>query len=295
MFQRLERQLTYPVNLKLNCADLSKESLDALPQDGIIAIASSKGTGKTKLIAKQVKNTGKALLATHRIALARHLCHRLDMDYRGDLDRINGQFITGSAYTLRVGFCVDSLLAINPETFRDCDLVIDEIVQVVRHLVTSSTCNRDGKRPALLARFAQLMRVARRVIVADADLNNATLDYLKALRGDGSECFLIHNNYQLPGVSRGISGEPGSQCDLQSASQGPPGFEAGRSPVCQYRFQELEQDAVPGLIETTAPEKRVLVINSETSGGEAEREFIQDPDSALLSEVIMTLSFAPPP
>ena len=280
IFQRLDRQLTYPVNLKLNCADLSKELLDALPQDGIIAIASSKGTGKTKLIAKQVKNTGKALLATHRIALARHLCHRLEMDYRGDLDRINGQFITGSAYTLRVGFCVDSLLAINPETFRDCDLVIDEIVQVVRHLLTSSTCNRDGKRPALLARFAQLVQVARRVIVADADLNNATLDYLKALRGEGSECFLIQNNYQLPGYPVKFLKSPNRSAicnqfltDLQDLNQG--------EVLLAHTDTKGLSKTLFELIRTTDPEKRVLLINSETSGGEAERAFIENPDNVL--------------
>ena len=280
MFQRLNQQLTYPINLQLNCADLSQESLSDLPKDGIIAIASAKGTGKTKLIAKQVTDTGKALLASHRIALARHLCHRLDMDYRGDLDRINGQFITGSAYTLRVGFCVDSLLAINPETFRDCDLVIDEIVQVVRHLLTSSTCNRNGKRPALLARFAQLMQVARRVIVADADLNNATLDYLKALRGEDSDCFLIQNDYQLQGYPVEFLESPDRSaiCDrllraIQNLNQGDVLYVNTDSKGLSKTLCQL--------IATTAPEKRVLVINSETSGGLLEQEFIQDPDRAL--------------
>ena len=282
MSQRLSQQLTYPVNLQLNCADLSCESLETLPQEGIIAIASPKGTGKTKFIAQQVADTPKALLASHRIALARHLCHRLNIDYRGDLDRVEGRFITGSAYTLRVGFCVDSLLAINPETFRGCDLVIDEIVQVVRHLLTSSTCNGDGKRPALLARFTQLIHVAKRVLVADADLNNATLDYLKALRGEDSECFLIHNDYQLQGypVQFLESSDRSAICDqllrdIQELHQGQVLYVSTDSKgLSKTLFQ---------LIGTTAPEKRVLVINSETSGGVVEQEFIQDPDRAIQS------------
>jgi hypothetical protein len=92
-------------------------------------------------------------------------------------------------------------LAIDPEKFRGCDLVIDEVVQVIRHLLTSSTCAKDGKRPALLARFRQLIQVARRVIVADADLDNATLHYLKELRGDDRPVFLIRNDYQPQGYA----------------------------------------------------------------------------------------------
>ena len=181
--QRLNQQLTYTANLELDCPDLSEIDLNLIPTEGIIAIASPKGTGKTKLISQQIIQSEKVLLASHRIALARHLGHRLELDYRGDLDRVGGQFITGSAYTLRVGFCVDSLLAINPAQFQGCDLVIDEIVQVIRHLLTSSTCNHNGKRPALLARFQDIIQAAKRIIVADADLDDATLDYLLKLRG----------------------------------------------------------------------------------------------------------------
>lgn len=105
----------------------------------------------------------------------RNLSYRLGLDYKGDLDKAQGKFITGAGYTLRIGFCVDSLLWFNPNDFAGCDLVLDEVVQVIRHLLTSSTCAKDGKRPALLARLRELVRVARRVIVADADLDNATL------------------------------------------------------------------------------------------------------------------------
>ncbi|NJM48828.1 MAG: hypothetical protein HC860_23860 [Alkalinema sp. RU_4_3] len=42
--------------------------------------------------------------------------------------------------------------------------MIDEVVQVLRHLLTSSTCRKDGKLPALLTRLRQLVQIARRVI-----------------------------------------------------------------------------------------------------------------------------------
>ena len=92
-----------------------------------------------------------------------------------------GRFITGSGYTLRVGTCVDSLLAINPSAFQGCDLVLDEVCQVLRHLLTSSTCNKQGKRPVLLMRFRELLRSARPVIIADADLDSKAIAYIQQL------------------------------------------------------------------------------------------------------------------
>jgi hypothetical protein len=196
IWQRLENRLTYTTHLHLNTHDLSTLSLASLPEEGILAIASAKGTGKTKFIAQTVQSTGQVLGAGHRVALMRNLCERLRLDYRGDLDRVQGQFINQAGYSLRIGFCVDSLLAIDPQKFQGCDLIIDELVQVLRHLVTSSTCAKDGKRPVLLARFKELVRVARRVIVADADLDNASLHYLQELRGQPNQLFLMRNDYQ---------------------------------------------------------------------------------------------------
>ena len=203
LWRCLENRLTLPPAISLKSNDLQTLQPGSIPDQGIIAIASAKGTGKTKLIGSliQAMNTedDPVLLAGHRIALMRNLCSRMGVDYRGDLDKVNGEFITAGGYTLRVGFVVDSLLAINPEKFRGCDLVIDEVVQVLRHLLTSSTCNKDGKRPALLARLHQLIQVARRVIIADADLNNAAIHYIQELRADGGRVFLIRNDFQPEG------------------------------------------------------------------------------------------------
>ena len=50
IWQRLTQRLTYPANLKLTTADLSTLELE-LPEEGILAIASAKGTGKTSRFA----------------------------------------------------------------------------------------------------------------------------------------------------------------------------------------------------------------------------------------------------
>jgi hypothetical protein len=278
IWQQLEHRLTYAASISVNTADLSTLNVDRIPERGIIGISSRKGTGKTKLTNKIVKTIKKVLAGGHRVALMRNLCERLKFDYRGDLDKVKGQFISDSGYALRIGFCVDSLLAIDPATFADCDLLLDEIVQIVRHILTSETCAKDGKRPALLARLHALIRSARRVIVADADLDNATLHYLQTLRGDDAPVFLIRNDYQAQGypvcfieatersviISRllndAASLEPGKMLFVSTDSIG--------TTIAQFLAKHL-------------PQLRVLLINSKTSGGVTEREFIATPDAVL--------------
>lgn len=288
--QRLSGRLTWSPSLALNVADLSTLEISSLPSTGIVAIVSAKGTGKTKLIAQQVADSEKLLVGGHRIALMRQLAERLDCHYLGDVDKAQGRFIAGGAYTLRLSFCVDSLLAFDPTQFADCDLVIDEVTQVIRHLLTSATCTKDGKRPALLAHLRTLLQTARRVIVADADLDNATLHYLKQLRADDSPIFLLRNDHQPDGYDvRFIDSSERSPVVadlLNSISHLQPG---------QAEYVATDSKALTKvlarLIAQQSPDVDLLILNSETIGGEAEAQFNRTPDLWLAQ----TMQQAPQP
>jgi hypothetical protein len=283
IWQHLCHRLTYPIDRRVTTQDLSTLNLQDIPGAGIVAIASGKGTGKTKFIAGAIAQTENVLSAGHRVVLMRNLCQRLRLDYRGDLDKANGRFFTGGGYTLRIGFCVDSLLAIDPQQFQGCDLVVDEVVQVLRHLLTSSTCAKDGKRPALLARFRDLVRSARRVIVADADLDNASLRYLQDLRGsDKAEdsVFLIQNDYQAAGYPVEFIECPSRSVIIKKLL-----LSAGKLPPDKALLVVTDTKKASKLIAAQLQKQyahlRILVINSETSSREAEREFITVPDEVL--------------
>ncbi|MBW4662314.1 MAG: DUF3854 domain-containing protein [Drouetiella hepatica Uher 2000/2452] len=283
IWQRLEGRLTYPAHLRLNAQDLSQLQWTDLPQTGILAIASGKGTGKTKLIAQTIQGQEKVLAAGHRVALMRNLSARLRLEYRGDLDKVKGQFITNAGYTLRMGFCVDALLAINPAQFAGCVLVLDEVVQVLRHLLTSSTCAQDGKRPALLARLRQIIAVAKQVIIADADLDNASIHYIQALRGEDHDVFLIRNDYQAEGYAARLI-----DCADRSAIVADLVDHMGTVAPGQLPFvvtdSKAMSKAIARLLLKQCPDLRVLLINSETSSGELERSFMQSPDVVLEQE-----------
>ena len=287
LWQALDNRLSIKPAIRLKAHELTALSPESVPETGVVAIAAAKGTGKTNLIGELVAGKDKALLAGHRISLMRNLSERCGVNYRGDLDKQGGRFIAGDAYTLRVGTCVDSLLAITPDAFRGCDLVLDEVCQVLRHLLTSSTCNKDGKRPVLLALFSELLQAARRVIIADADLDNAAINYIQQLRGDGSRPFLIRNDYQAPGYAvRFIESADASAITgelLRDLQAGLRVYVATDSKRASKRIHRL--------IKELKREIPALLINSETSGGADVRSFMEAPDrylSAIAPQAVVT-------
>jgi hypothetical protein len=273
----LSKQLTLRPAKVVEVQDLSTVQFDELPTTGIIGIASPKGTGKTKCIAGLLRPEDVVALATHRVCLGRNLCSRVGIHWRGDLDKVQGQFITGDAYTLKVGFCVDSLLAIDPDHFSRCVLVIDEVVQVMRHLLTSSTCRKDGKLPALLTRLRQLVQSASRVIIADADLDDATLHYLVELRGDRQPVYLIRNDLKQEGYRVNF---------IQAPNDTPAIAKLVEAVQRQERiFVTTDSKAASKRLAKLLTQLNVsfLLINSETSGGADEQAFIANPDTELES------------
>ncbi|MEM7770421.1 MAG: plasmid replication protein, CyRepA1 family [Cyanobacteria bacterium P01_A01_bin.37] len=281
LWQRLDAQLNTPATLQTHTADLSSLAPETMPSGGIIAIASSKGTGKTKLQSQLVDAEVGAIAPSHRVTLSRNFCHRLGLDYRGDITGTKQTgTVTDGVYRIGIGLCVDALLSINPEHFVGRDLFIDEVVQVLRHLLTSSTCAKDGKRPALLARFHALVKVARRVIVADADLNTAVLRYLQDLREDDVPIFLIQNAYQPPGYPVDFIEAPDrtviTQRLLYDVSSPTPG-----KAYLVVTDSKSSSKTLSTLLENHRPGIRVLLINSETSSGPDERSFIENPDAVL--------------
>ena len=286
--QYLRRQLTYDTAQIVHAADLSTVSLEHLPKDGIWAIVAPKGTGKTKFIAVNLPKEGKVALATHRVCLGRNLCQRLNIHWRNDLDKVHGEFIAGDGYTLRVGFCVDALLAIDPEKFQGCTLVIDEAVQVFRHLLLSSTCRKGGKLAALLDRLKAIIQTSKLIILADADLDDATLDYVSSLREVKKPIYLIRNDIEVKGYDTDFieaTNPSGTIVLLNKAVE-----------LRQRVFLTIDSKAGSLTLKKQLEKlgAKILLINSETSGGEVEQRFIANPDQFLANDPTWDVVIATP-
>ena len=309
LWQALDNRLTIGSSCGLKAQTLTVLTPQTMPQQGILAIAAAKGTGKTNLINSLIESQPKVLLAGHRISLMRNLCERCGVDYRGDLDKQDGRFITGSGYTLRVGTCVDSLLAIDPNAFEGCDLVLDEVCQVLRHLLTSSTCNQQGKRPVLLSRFRQLIQAAQRIIIADADLDDHAIRYIQQLRSQpihhnldaeatlpshaANQLFLIRNTFKPPGYSVRFIQAPDSSAItaelLHDLRNGDRIYIATDSKRGSKRIHHLIKELQTQLKQ----ESSNLLLNSDTSGGDTERAFMENPDLHLSSVILQAVTGSP--
>ncbi|MGA9377996.1 MAG: plasmid replication protein, CyRepA1 family, partial [Phormidium sp.] len=271
-----QASLTIPATVKLNVADLSTIGLE-LPQTGIIAIASGKGTGKTKLIAQVTAENERLLSLTHRIFLGRSLAERLGYTWRTDADKGNGYYIDENGFpTWRLGLCVESLLGIRPFQFVGATVVIDEVCQVFRALLTSSTCNKEGRRPAILARFEEIIKVAGRVIIADADLDNFVVDYVKALRGE-DEVFLIQNQYQTSGYCCTIY----NSLDDSSIIADTVEMATGGKRLFIATDSLKSSNVLVNLLESGVKRDRILVINSETVNLSEQREYVRQINEKL--------------
>lgn len=195
---RQSYRLTYKADLRLNQRYL--ETLP-FPASGLVAIKSAKNTGKTtalKPLIHQAMRSGRPILViTHRIQLGRNICSRIGVDWIEKLQQSETRGLLG------YGLCVDSLhptsqARFNFEDWRGAIVVLDEVEQVIWHVLNSSTCYKN--RVAILQTLAELIHfvlsTAGLVIAQDADLSDVAIDYLKALANIPIEPWVVVNDWK---------------------------------------------------------------------------------------------------
>jgi hypothetical protein len=188
-------QLTHEPQVLLNRRYLGELTLPASAR--LVGIKSAKGTGKTEslisVVAEAQSIGQKVLVLTHRVQLGQALCNRFGLDYITELKTSDTRGLFG------YGLCADSLhlesqARFNPEDWDDCLVIIDEVEQVIWHSLNSPTCQRN--RVAILKSLKAVLQNAQRVIVADADLSDTSLDYLIKLLGKAVEPYVIRNDWR---------------------------------------------------------------------------------------------------
>ena len=294
---QLSGELTRSPDLLIN-QKLIDIDLDALPKEGIIAIVSPKGSGKTQRFLKPlVEGEDSALLIGHLINLTKANSQRMSCTYRSDLDRAAGRFLNADGEVVyRVSTVIDSLMSFNPKDFEGAAIVLDEVCQLLRSALTSRNISKRGNRGAILTRLREILQRARRVIVADADLDDATLRYLEDLRGERKTAFLVKNIYQPEGYdvtfyeATAPSGIISDALDIYKA-------ELAKGQSGKHIAIACDSQAKAKVIAEMARQikgAQVLEIHSDTSGGELESEFIRNPDQYLsYQDVPLLLIYSP--
>ncbi|MEM8779240.1 MAG: plasmid replication protein, CyRepA1 family [Cyanobacteria bacterium P01_G01_bin.49] len=192
-------QLTYSPNLELNTPYLPYISIPNNTR--LVGIKSAIGTGKTKLlegiVQQAINQQQKVLVIGHRIKLVEQLCQRFGLPYITDIkdNDIN--------QALGYGLCIDSLhensqANFKVEDWQDALIIIDEVEQVIWHGLNSETCTHN--RVSILKSLKTLMQTvlggSGKVLIADADLSNISLDYLITLSGIPLAPFIIQNYWK---------------------------------------------------------------------------------------------------
>ncbi len=180
------------------------------PSAQLIGIQSAKGTGKTRLIeilAREAQQKGQRILVvTHRIQLAKALCDRLGIDHLDDFR------LSETKGALGLGLCIDSLHEKSKIRFKANEwggalIVLDEIEQLLWHLLNSSTCQTN--RLQLLQNFQLLLKSATaaggKIICSDADLAPISIDFIDKLIGHPLQKHIIINSYKPIEGKRNLS------------------------------------------------------------------------------------------
>lgn len=169
---------------------------DDLPMT-LNCIKSPKNSGKStaigKLLTNNRKSGGRILILTHRIQLGKVLAKQFGVEYIADIT-------SGESYELGHALCVDSLhlnsrARFRADYWRGATLVIDEVEQVLWHMLNSETCRR--KRSEILQNFESLLRVIAEsdgtIILSDADLSKVSIEYIQHLTGSRMKTRILNN------------------------------------------------------------------------------------------------------
>ncbi len=183
----------------------------------LVILQAAIGCGKTEAIAAAVAPLLAAgqplLLPTHRIALGQALAERLGVAWAPQPGSDQRQ--------LGAGFCLDSCcpssgLRISPHCWPSAVIVLDEVMQLLEHLLMADRTTIGHRRALVLRTLAELIARASQVIASDAQLSDWGLNLLERLTG--RRALLIRSEHQ-PMAGRRLHAPQGF-ADPQHAGDG---------------------------------------------------------------------------
>ena len=239
----------------------------------LIGLKSPKGTGKTHLIEQIVEQATKegkwVLLLTHRIQLGEALCQRVGLPYLTEIKTVEYGTVLG------YGLCIDSLhpnsgARFNADNWSDGIVIIDEAEQVIWHMLNSATCA--SERVEILAQFKTLIQNNLsgdgQVYLADADLSDVAIDYIRSLAEFHVEPFVVVNDWQPPTEQRWTIHNYEEKNPARLVRDLVNHIEADGRPFISCSAQKLKSkwgtQNLESYLQLEFPDKKILRIDSET-------------------------------
>ena len=161
-----------------------------LPLSGLVVLSSDMGTGKTELLRKwRLEHPNvKFLNNGHRVNLLKNLSERLETDMYSELSY--GDLAKAKALSITI----DSLHKLNTEALEYGCVFIDEACQYLTHLLHSRTCRE--YRAQILEVIEYIVYNAQLVVIADAHMDDITVDFFLAMRPQGEEPLIFVNDWR---------------------------------------------------------------------------------------------------
>ncbi|MBG1271122.1 plasmid replication protein, CyRepA1 family [Nostoc sp. WHI] len=275
----------YKPNVTVNTRYLSL-AIHSLPQSGLVGLVSDMGTGKTEILAVLRRDNPQLSFLNngHRVTLLKNLSDRLQTAMYsaiscGDWGQVKALSIT-----------VDSLYKMANDLQAYDILFIDEACQYLAHLLKSKTCKEH--RGAILEVLEYLVYNAKLVVLADAHLDDLTIEFFMNLRPAGEKPFIIKNQYRSGGRQvHWYEGRNSSAIVAEFHAQLMSGKKLMMVSDSKRFIKKLERALNDGVsIDTPDDETlesvedrqlRVWAIHSENSGSEENVIFIREINIAI--------------
>ncbi|WP_223278668.1 DUF3854 domain-containing protein, partial [Nostoc sp. 'Peltigera membranacea cyanobiont' 232] len=163
------------------------------PKSGLVVLWSDMGTGKTELMRwwRDQNPNARFLNNGHRVNLLKNLALRLRTAMYSDLG------YTGLAQAQALSITIDSLHKLNTQSLKYGCIFIDEACQYLTHLLHSNTCKQH--RAAILEVLEYIVYNAPLVVIADAHMDDLTVDFFLAMRPKGEVPYIVKNEFRNGG------------------------------------------------------------------------------------------------
>ncbi len=285
IYQRLTTIQEKPWKV-INTPQINLDEL--LTEPGAIYIVSSaKGTHKTNALIPIVGKHERVFAWFNRVALGREECNRIGVVWKDEVVSYGNKD--------KRGFCADSAFQFDPKNLSGGGLLIgDECDQVFAHMF-GSTCNKDGKRPLILATLEAHIDAAIHgggmALFMSADVTHRDIDYLKALAPEGCPVRLIVNEYK---PERGIcffdiSDNPDGKIEelLMTLEEGTPCFL-----IDDIKNGVRGCKSIAEYVRTVHPEwtNKIVEINSDTSGDPVIIDYLKNINQASRETLLLSCS-----
>ncbi|WP_414544796.1 DUF3854 domain-containing protein [Nostoc sp. CCY0012] len=160
------------------------------PKSGLVVLWSDMGTGKTELMRwwRDQNPSARFLNNGHRVNLLKNLAERLQTAMYSELGYV------GLAKATALSITIDSLHKLNTQALTYGCIFIDEACQYLVHLLHSNTCKEH--RAAILEVLEYIVYNAPLVVIADAHMDDVTVDFFRAIRPQGEIPYIVKNEWR---------------------------------------------------------------------------------------------------